>query len=69
MPYIAGMPSKNKNPPRRDLVATRARQAKQATEGEKARADYEALQQATLDKTAKLRAKRLAREAKKDDAA
>lgn len=62
-----------KGPPRSEPTPARvppskeelkARKAKQAEEGVLAMAEYEQHQRATLEKTARLRAERLAREAK-----
>ena len=57
------MPRKECSPPRRDTIALRARQAKQAEDGVSAMAEYEQKQRATLERTAKLRAERLAQQA------
>jgi hypothetical protein len=51
-----------KGPPRRNLAATRARQAKQAAEGSLAREEYAAKLEHERDKTTRLRALRLATE-------
>jgi hypothetical protein len=58
---------KPKPPPSREELA--ARKARQAQEGIAAMAEYERQQRATLERTARLRAERLAREAKQSDAA
>jgi hypothetical protein len=60
-------PAKPKPPPSREDLA--ARKARQAQEGLSAMAEYEQKQRATLARTARLRAERLAREAKNNDAA
>ena len=60
-------PAPSKPPPSREDLA--ARKARQAQEGISAMAEYEQKQRATLERTARLRAARLAREAKKSDAA
>ncbi len=55
-------PSTPKPPPSKEDLA--ARKARQALEGVAAMADYQREQRATLERTARLRAERLAREAK-----
>lgn len=55
-------PPKPKLPPSKEEFA--ARKARQAQEGVAAMADYEREQRATLERTARLRAERLARDAK-----
>ena len=63
-------PATPKLPPSREDLATR--KARQALEGVSAMAEYEQQQRATLERTARLRAERLAREKKsngKDTAA
>lgn len=54
-------PTKPKPPPTREELA--ARKARQAEEGISAMAEYQQKQRATLERTARLRAERLAREA------
>ena len=56
--------SKPKPPPSREELA--ARKARQALEGQSAMAEYRRDQQATLQRTARLRAERLARGAKNE---
>ena len=53
-------PATPKLPPSREDLATR--KARQALEGVSAMAEYEQQQRATLERTARLRAERLARE-------
>ncbi len=62
--YLNYMLTRNANTPRRNIQATRARQAKQKIEGVVARVEYEANEKATLERTARLRAERLARQSK-----
>lgn len=57
-------PAKPKPPPSKEELA--ARKARQALEGQSAMAEYRRNQQATLERTARLRALRLAREAKNE---
>jgi hypothetical protein len=59
-------PTKPKPPPSKEDLA--ARKARQAQEGISAMAEYEQRQRATLERTARLRAERLAREAKQNGA-
>ncbi len=60
-------PTTPKPPPsREDLAARKAREAQEATS---AKVEYEQKHRAMLERTARLRAERLAREAKKSDAA
>jgi hypothetical protein len=56
-------PAAPKPPPSREDLATR--KARQALESVSAMAEYEQQQRATLERTARLRAERLAREKKK----
>jgi hypothetical protein len=59
-------PATPKLPPSREDLATR--KARQALEGVSAMAEYEQQQRATLERTERLRAERLARETKKTSA-
>ena len=58
-------PATPKLPPSREDLATR--KARQALEGVSAMAEYEQQQRATLERTERLRAERLAREKKKSN--
>ncbi len=58
-------PTKPKPPPSKEELA--ARKARQVQEGISAMAEYQQKQRATLERTARLRAARLAREAKNNN--
>jgi hypothetical protein len=59
---VRSEPTKPKPPPSKEELA--ARKARQVQEGISAMAEYQQQQRATLERTARLRAARLAREAK-----
>lgn len=60
-------PTAPKPPPSKEDLA--ARKARQAEESRSAMVEYEQKQRAVIERTARLRAERLAREAKESDAA